>query len=306
MGFLKFALMLIGVVIALGGFAMALRHATTTTPGDRYTEDKTEFDLTKVNVVPAILGVILCIGCFVFQGSFGIVPSGSVGVVLRNSATTGKVLLPGLYSVTPFFEKVELLNTQTEAYPVNNASAASHDLQEVSTNIVLNFHPDATHAVDIWNDLRNDYTDRIVAPAVQEAMKAATANYTAEQLITERYKAQEDFRKDLTSRMNQFHLIIDAISMTDFRFSDQFNQAIEAKVTQEQSALQAKAKLEQVKYEAEQTRTKADAEAYANRVKQQSLTPELVQYEAIQQWDGHLPQYTGGQIPFINVAPAKT
>jgi len=184
MGALKIFLTILGLAIIIVPIVRAfIASQSTRVPS--------EIDFGKF-VLPAAIGIALII----FSMSFGQVPSGAKGVVLRFGATTGEVKDPGLYTVFPFVSTVQMINTQTEAFPVN-ADAASYDLQQVSTQITLNFHPDPGQVVQIWNTLRNDYTDRVVKPAVQEALKASTANYTAQQLIQSRFKVQQDFRKKL-------------------------------------------------------------------------------------------------------------
>jgi regulator of protease activity HflC (stomatin/prohibitin superfamily) len=115
-------------------------------------------------------------------------------------------------------------------------------------------------------------------------------------------------KTNLAERLRDRGIIVEDISIVEFKFSASFTQAIENKVTAEQNALAAKNKLEQIKYEAEQTVTTAKAQADSLKLLQQSATIETielqrlkVQQSAIDKWNGELPKVTGGAIPFISL-----
>ena len=111
-----------------------------------------------------------------FQLVTGELFSGLVGV-------TGRVLDEEIYLVTPFAENVELMNVQTRAYTVK-ARSASLDLQEVETEVTLNYAVDREKVATVYQELRQEYLERVVFPAVVESVKAVTANFEAEKLIT--------------------------------------------------------------------------------------------------------------------------
>lgn len=141
--------------------------------------------------------------------------------------------------------------------------------------------------------MRGTSFDNIINPLTLEAVKAVAAQYTAQNLIDQRSAVKDKLDSMLSTRLAHYCIVVDNVSLTQFKFSDEFNNAIEAKVTQEQASLQAKAKLQQVNWEAAATRAQASADAYALRVKRVSLTPILVQQEWVEKWDGHLPTITG-------------
>src|SRR2546428_7593968 len=136
----------------------------------------------------------------------------------------------------------------------------------------------------------------------RSTIKASTAKFTAEQLITQRAAVKALADQILESRVQPFGLRVAATSITQFEFTPTFTQAIEAKVTAEQNALQAKNRLLQVEYEAKQKVAAAQGEAQALSLRRTQLNPEILQLEAIQKWDGHLPQIMGtGAVPFVNL-----
>jgi regulator of protease activity HflC (stomatin/prohibitin superfamily) len=247
----------------------------------------------------ALIIMLVAIGVV---NSFGEIPAGYRGVVLRFAATTGEVKQPGFFTIVPYVERVVPMSVQVQAYSVD-AAAASKDLQNVSTQVTLNYSIDADpkKLVDIYNRLNQDYQERIIAPAIQESTKAATAGFTAEELITRRPEARNRLEDLLRARLESFDIHIAAMSITNFSFSTEFSQAIEAKVVAYQLFLQSQNKLKQVQVEAQQAIAAAHGDAEANRLRRESITPLTVQYDAVQKWDGHLPSVTGSSIPMINL-----
>ena len=117
-----------------------------------------------------------------------IVQAGHRGVVLYLGAVENKVLGEGVHFIIPFAEQVVQLEVRTLKYEAN-ASAASNDLQEVATVIALNYHIDPSKANLIYQQLGSDYESRIIAPTIQESVKASVAKFNAEELITKRETA---------------------------------------------------------------------------------------------------------------------
>lgn len=241
----------------------------------------------------------------VIFSSFSIIKAGKRGVILNFGAVSDKIMTEGFNFKVPFYQSVHKLDVKTQKEEVT-ATAASKDLQTVSTQIALNFHLSATEVNRLWQTVGSEYKTRIIDPAIQEAIKASTAKYTAEELITKRSEVKETAKMLLSERLAKEFIIVDELSIVNFDFSNSFNSAIEAKVTAEQNALAAKNKLEQVKFEAEQRITQAKGEAEAIRIQAQAIQnqggAEYVNLKAIEKWNGNLPQYMmGNSVPFINI-----
>lgn len=245
--------------------------------------------------------------------SFVTVDAGYRGVVLRFGATTGRVLNPGLHFILPFVEVAQPISVQVQIEKLDS-QASSHDLQEVHTQVTLAYWQDPCCVSDIWSELNNDAVARVVVPAIQEAVKANTAHFDAEQLIANRPVVRDGIENYVRQRLSAHHINVDAVSITDFSFSTEFNTAIEAKVTAAQNALKAENDLKRIQVEAEQKVTQAKAEAEALNVQRTQITPELLQLRTIEMmqahWDGHLPDvYIGGAngaLPMIDVLKAAS
>lgn len=250
-----------------------------------------------------LAAVFLALIIFLFP--FTQIPQGSQGIVLRNGATN-RIVGPGLHFVVPAVENVVEMSTQVRKEETG-ASAASSDLQTVQTRIAVNYKIEDSKVADIYSRIGVNFADVVIDPNIQKIVKGVTAKYTAEELITERTQVTTDIQNQLAEVLAPSDILVTAVSITDFDFSPSFNAAIEAKVTAEQNAQAAKNKLDQVKYESEQTIVAAQGVAEAQRIKAAALQSqggkELVNLTLAEKWDGHLPttMVPGSSVPFINV-----
>ena len=257
-----------------------------------------------------IVAVVLVVAALLLLNSFFTVDAGERAVVLRFGAVKGTAA-EGLHFKAPFIDSVVKIDVRVTKAETETESS-SKDLQVVRSEIALNYHPDADNVGEIYKDIGLKWEERVVDPAVKETFKAITAGYTAEELITRRAEVSDAIRQDLSEKLAKYHLIVEALSITDFAFSKQFNAAIEAKQIAEQQALKAQRDLQRIKLEAEQSVTRAKAEAEALRIQKQEVTEQLlrlreieVQKAAVEKWDGKLPDVTGGAMPFIQVKQGK-
>lgn len=250
----------------------------------------------------AVIGLVIVILLF---GAFGTIDAGERGVKTRFGAVVG-VVDQGLYFKLPFIERVITMNVQTQKEQID-AEAASKDLQTVRTTMALNYNVQADKVGEIYTKISEDYKSRIIDPAIQEAVKAATAKYTAEELVTKRPIVRDEIKTILTARLQHEDIQVTEVSIVNFDFSESFNKAIEAKVTTEQNALAAKNKLEQVKYEADQRIAQAKGEAEAIKIQAQAITQQggsdYVKLQWIKQWNGTLPTtMLGSNTPIIDLS----
>jgi regulator of protease activity HflC (stomatin/prohibitin superfamily) len=262
---------------------------------------------------PGVLKLVyLVIGVLVLfmLAPFATVPAGHRGVLTTFGRPSEEVLGEGLHFRWPFAQKMNLVTVSIQKGE-GDGEAASKDLQTVHTRIAINYHVRPEAAVTVFRDLANEPGERIIVPAVQEAVKAVTARFTAEELISKRATVRDDIVTALKERMARHGLVVDEFSIINFNFSKTFNEAIEAKTTAEQLKMKAERDLQRIEVEAQQRVARAKAEAESLALQRQQVTPELLrlretenQTRAIEKWDGHLPSTTGGAVPFINVTPS--
>lgn len=242
----------------------------------------------------AILAVVLGGVAGKLGGSITIIGAGERGVVFDSvSGVKPKALGEGINFVTPFVQSVIVFNVQTQKVEFE-ATAASKDLQNVATKVALNFNPTAESVPEIYQTYGVDYEEKVIHPAVQEAVKAITALYTAEELITKREAVKTGVQEHLAKMMTIAHLQLTQTYITDFKFEQAFSQAIEQKQVAEQQAMKAKRDLDRVKLEAEQKIAGLRAEAEGLRMQKEQITPQLIELRRIEKWDGHYPQIMGG------------
>ena len=198
-----------------------------------------------------VLGIVLLLVGFILQGSVGQIEAGTRGVVLAFGKVTGRILPEGLYFITPGVERVEIMDVliQKDQTPTQ---ASSKDLQEVSTEVTVNYRLNPVLVGQVYQDFRQNYVSTIISPQIQEAVKAVTAGYNAEELITRRADVRNSIEVSLRENIQPFGVLIEKVAITDFQFSTIFAQSIERKVVAQQSAMEAENKLLQVEAEAKQ------------------------------------------------------
>jgi len=248
------------------------------------------------------IGALVFMGVILLMLTLFIVPAGSVGVVTRFGAVN-RVAYPGLGVKIPLVEWVVEMDVRTQKDEVDT-SAASKDLQVVTSTIAVNYHLDGQYAVEVYQNIGRRYTDIVIAPAIQNIFKATTAKYTAEQLITNREAVRIQAEEELATQLLPYHVIVENFNIVNFDFSPEFNAAIEAKQVAQQQVETAKQRLAQAQVDAQtalaQAKGQADAQAMLNN--SGALTPEYLRYLALTKWNGILPTVTSGAIPFIDVS----
>jgi prohibitin 2 len=243
-------LLVVGIVVLIIGLVMRFSARTNQGRSNRMG-----------GTIAVTLGIVIILGGLFFS-MFTTVPAGQRGVVIRFGAVTGRILDEGLQTKVPFFDSVVKMSVQTQKYEAD-ATSASGDLQDVNTTIALNWHLDPSMAADIYKNVGLEFIERLAAPAIQETVKQVTAKYIAEDLILKRDEVKNAITANLSERLLSRGIIIETVSITNFRFSETFTAAIEAKVSAEQAVLEAKNKLERVKVEAQQREEQARGEANA-------------------------------------------
>ena len=268
----------------------------------------------KLKIVAAIATFTVII--IVMAESMIIVQAGHRGVILYLGAVENRVLGEGVHFIIPFAEQVIQLEVRTLKYQAE-ASAASNDLQEVQTVIALNYHIDPTDANAIYQQLGADYSDRIIAPTIQESVKASVAKFNAEELITKRETAKGVIADAIRNTLSDRDIVVETVFITDFKFSKAFADQIEAKVVAFQKYLTEQNNLRSIQVIANQTVVQAEAQARANIAKasgesqaikiineQLRQNPQYLQWQTINRWNGQMPYSLGGGnggIPFFQL-----
>jgi regulator of protease activity HflC (stomatin/prohibitin superfamily) len=210
------------------------------------------------------------------------VGTGQIGVVTRYGRVTGRELPEGLHLVVPFgVDRVSRYDVKVLKQE-DQANAASRDLQDVSSTIALNYHLEAGKVMEIHRSIGPLYRQKLIDPAMQEVFKATSAKFSAGELITSRAEVKNEALKLIKERLEKYGIIVDDLSIVNFQFSNAFSKAIEEKQVAQQNAERARFNLEASRVDAE-----------AQQAQSQTLSPLFLQKQAIDKWDGKLPQYLG-------------
>jgi regulator of protease activity HflC (stomatin/prohibitin superfamily) len=253
-----------------------------------------EEDMKKwLKLAPVAVGVLVLL-CIV-TGTFVTVGAGERGVLLTWGAVSPNVLDSGLHMKIPFAQTVRKINVQVQNSQ-DQESASSLDLQDVATTVATNWHILPADAEWVYQHVgdEDDLIGKVIKPSISNAVKAVTARYNAEDLIMHRDTVRAQIETQVTGELKPYRVVVDSVNITDFHFSEQYTQAIEQKQVAQQRAQQAQYELQKAKVDAEQQVVAAQAQAQAQKLLQQSLTPEIVQQQAVAKWDGHLPSVVGG------------
>ncbi len=268
--------------------------------------------------------IIACLIVLAALNPFRTVSSGYVGVLTRFGSVAPTPLDPGLHFVMPIYEGIQSVSTQPQT-ATSNETASTHDLQNVNTSIAVTFHIEPASAPQFYQAFRDFGTinARIIAPSVSNDVKAVTANYDAEELVTKRDTIDTQIREMISQSLAPYHLIVEAVNVANFAFSQAYEEAIEQKQVAQQQALQAQYTLQQAQITSQQQvvqakaaadaavaqaqgqaqaiLVQAEAQAKANQLLNSSLTPSVLQAKALDKWSGSMPTFltAGTPLPFI-------
>ena len=245
-----------------------------------------------IDIAKWVGGVLVAL-ILVFN-TVGIIGAGHRGVVYTFGAITGEKT-EGLFVKMPFIQGVAVVDCRMQKEQTD-AAAASKDLQTVDSTIALNYHIDTANVGTLYRSIGDDFKVRVIDPSIQEATKAVSAKYTAEELITKREQVREEIADLLKTKLAERWIVVDALNIINFNFSSTFNAAIEAKVTAVQKALEAEKKLVQVKFEAEQKVAEAQGKARALQIEGNAISsnPKIVALRRIEAW-----QAGGSKVPMV-------
>jgi regulator of protease activity HflC (stomatin/prohibitin superfamily) len=222
--------------------------------------------------------------------AFRTIDTGKVGVVTQFGQVTGRELGEGLSMVLPFgLNNVTVYDIKVQK-EVAATQAATKDLQDVTAEVVLNYHLNRGQVSKIHQTIGALYNDKVVAPALSETFKGASAKYNASELITERAALKKDVYDQLKARLDKYGFVIDDVSITNFKFSDSFARAIEEKQVAQQNAERAKFNLEA-----------AQTDAQAQAAQSATLSDNYLKKLAIEKWDGKMPTAMGGEGSLFNI-----
>lgn len=249
--------------------------------------------------------LVLCLlVCFIVMcNPFVMVGPGERGIKIRLGEVQQECYGEGLHLIFPFIQKFRTMDVKTQKNTLTT-SVYTKDIQQARITYVINYNVQPDRVNKLFQEVGLDYVSKILTPVVEGTIKDIIGKWNAQDLIANREKATGEILIKLQKSLADNYINVTDFQMTEINYSSVFEKAIESKVTAEQEALRAKNKTVQVQEEARQRVIAAEAEAKSMAIRAQALNQNksLVQYEAVQKWDGKMPQYMlGNSVPFINV-----
>lgn len=265
-----------------------------------------------------IAAIVIVLFLLVTVGSscFTTIPAGHTGVVLTFGSVGDNVLQEGLHFKVPFAQTVVVIDNRIVKLEVAT-EAFSKDLQTISSNVAVNYHIAKDKSADMYKNVGLSYQEVLIAPTVNEVLKAVTAKYTAVELVSTRSEVSVLLDEGLNEKLNTYGIYIDELNVIDWDFSEEYISAIEAKQVAEQNLIKTRTEQEQAlvianteaekrviaaEAEANEIKLLAEANAESNKILTESLSELLIQYQTMQKWDGKLPLVTGDTTPMIDVS----
>lgn len=250
-----------------------------------------------------IIGVAAIFVLVVLLNSFTVVQAGHTGVVVTMGSVNEGVLQEGIHFKVPFVQNVVKIDNRIQKLEVNT-EAFSKDLQSVKTVLAINYRVDTSKSYSIYKNIGADYESVLVVPAVNEVLKAITAQYTAEESVTNRALISDGLVKGLNEKLNELGLYITDVNIIDFDFSEAFITAIEEKQVAQQQLLKAETEkqtaITNAQASAEAAKIKAEGDAKANKLLNDSLTDKVLENKKIDKWNGELPKVSGSNGTIID------
>ena len=270
-------------------------------------------NLSVGKLIGAIVALVLIL--ILVSGSIVVVSAGQTGVVLTFGRVDETVLQEGMHFKIPFAQQIVTINNRIVKLEVST-EAFSKDLQTISTVVAVNYHINKTASGTIYKEVGLGYEDVLVTPAVNEVLKAVTAQYTAQQLVGSRSDVSILLDEGLNEKLNGYGVHVDELNIINWDFSAEYISAVEAKQVAEQNLIKTRTEQEQAlviantdaerrviaaEAEANEIKLLSEAKAESNRILAESLSDPLIRYETLQKWDGQLPKVTGEAGALIDV-----
>lgn len=248
----------------------------------------------------ALLALVVVITVF---SSFYTIKSTERGVLSTFGKISPGVIDDGLHVKIPFIQTVKKVNVQQKKFD-GKENSYTRDVQTSEVQYTINYELVRENVNNLIKNVGDDYHNRIVVPFIRSAMKEAFGNFAATEIVENRDAVRREIESTLRCTLDSNYFLNIQFQLVDIDFDDDFENAIKEKQVAEQQALKAKNVTIQIEEQAKQTKIRAEADAEAIRIKAKALesNPKLVEYEAVQKWDGKMPQYMmGNSLPLINL-----
>lgn len=260
-------------------------------------------NMDKNGVAGVVTVLILFVIAVLLCNPIVVVGVGQRGVKVTLGKVSPESLGEGMHFIMPYIQRIAKMDVKTQKY-TTQTHVYTKDIQQAKISYVVNYNLVADSAYRMYQEVGMDYVSKVINPVLEGTIKDVIGKWNAQDLVANREEATNDILAKLKDQLTERYVNVTDFQIIDIGYSEVFERAIESKVTAEQDALKAKNKTVQIQEEAKQKVISAEAEAKSMSIRANALTQNkaLVEYEAVQKWNGILPQYMmGNSIPFINM-----
>ena len=264
-----------------------------------------------------LIGILVAIGVGIatLVAMIEVIEAGHVGVVLTWGKAEKDVRHPGLQIIVPFMQSIVHIDTRVQPHEFTEIDAASREYQSVKITGKLNYHIDPARAGELYQAVGTDFASKVIDPALSDLVKEVVPAYSVTEILPKRDEIRREVKQRMAENLDRYGIVIDDIYFANISFSPEYQAAIERKQTAEQNALAEQQILKQKEWQAQQAeveakgkanaylaqqRAEADAilyrsqrQAEANEALNRSLTPQLLEYQRLEKWDGRQPMIVG-------------
>jgi regulator of protease activity HflC (stomatin/prohibitin superfamily) len=248
---------------------------------------QTTYPFRRLSALPSLLVV----ATIAFE-SFTIVPAGHMGVQVTMGTVNPTALEAGFHMVNPV-SYVYNVNVQLQRAELQQQSAGTKDMQQVHTDLVVNYRLTPTMVATIYKEYGLNVAEKVLGPAIGEAFKSVTGQYTSEELIVKREEVSGKILERLASKVTPFDITVSNISLVNFGFSKGYQDSIDAKMVATQNTQRAEQELRKAEIDAKTRVAQAEGEAKAIAIQAQAIQSnggaQYVQLQWIEKWDGKMP-----------------
>jgi prohibitin 2 len=239
------------------------------------------------------LGIAAFLGLIVMAGCFYVVHPGERGVHVTLGTMADQFVAPGFGLKMPLITQIWRVNVQQDTREIS-AECFSSDLQQITIQLKVLYRIPETSVVSVLRDYAGHPFEKLILPRVQEATKEVTALRTAADIVKSREAVKASALEASREKVGSL-LIIEDLVIEDVKLSQELEQAIEAKMVQQQEAEKAVFKMQQARTDAETLIIKAKADAESIRIQGEALekAPKLVELKMVEKWNGVSPQVVG-------------
>jgi prohibitin 2 len=237
-----------------------------------------------------------------------VVDTGQRGIKTRFGEIVSESLPEGLYFFNPITSNIVEMDTRVQRFD-GETDTYTRDVQQAVIKYTLNYRLQQNAAHLVYRDIGREWETRLIPQVVLGTLKEVVGKWDAVDLIANRDKAAttafESIRRNLADR----NVEISRFEITDIAYTREFENSVEQKVIAQQKAIEEQNRTKQIEEQARQKVLSAEAEAKSMQIRAEALeqNAKLVEWEAVQKWNGVLPQYMlgSGATPFINLNPGK-